>query len=56
MAKFSLTSLFEQLTGKLNRKDEIIYRSTRRYDANGKVVLEGKHAYTQVDKRNFKKK
>ena len=56
MAKFSLTSLFEQLTGKLNRKDEIIYRTTRRYDANGKVVLEGKHAYTQVDKRNFKKK
>ena len=56
MAKFSLTSLFEQLTGKLNRKDEIIYRTTRRYDARGKVVLEGKHAYTQVDKRNFKKK
>lgn len=56
MAKFSLTSLFERLTGKLNRKDEIIYRSTRRYDARGRVVLDDKHAYTQVDKRNFKKK
>ena len=56
MAKFSLTSIFERLTGKLNRKDEIIYRSTRRYDAQGKVVLDDKHAYTQVDKRNFKKK
>ena len=56
MAKFSLTSIFERLTGKLNRKDEIIYRRTRRYDARGKVVLEQEHAYTQVDKRNFKEK
>ena len=56
MAKFSLTSIFERLTGKLNRKDQIIYRSTRRYDAKGRLVLDDKHAYTQVDKRNFKKK
>ena len=56
MAKFSLTSIFEQLIGKLNRKDEIIYRRTRRYDAKGRLVLDDKHAYTQVDKRNFKKK
>ena len=56
MAKFSLTSIIEQLIGKLNRKDEIIYRRTRRYDARGRVVLDDKHAYTQVDKRNFKKK
>ena len=56
MAKFSLTSIIERLTGKLNRKDQIIYRSTRRYDAKGRLVLDDKHAYTQVDKRNFKKK
>ena len=56
MAKFSLTSIFEQLIGKLNRKDKIIYRRTRRYDARGKVVLDDRHAYAQVDKRNFKKK
>ena len=56
MAKFSLTSLFDRLVGKLNRKDNIIYRRTRRYDARGKVVLDDRHAYTQVEKRNFKKK
>jgi hypothetical protein len=56
MAKFSLTSIFEDLIGKLNRKDKIIYRRTRRYDAQGRLVLEEKHAYTQVDQRNFKKK
>lgn len=56
MARFSLTSIFEDLIGKLNRKDNIIYRRTRRYDAQGRVVLEGKQAYTQVDKRNFKQK
>ena len=56
MAKFSLTSLFDRLIGKLNRKDKIIFRKTRRYDARGKVVLDDRHAYTQVDKRNFKKK
>ena len=56
MAKFSLTSIFEQLTGKLNRKDEIIYRRSRRYDARGRVVMDEKSAYTLVDKRNFKKK
>ncbi len=56
MAKFSLTSIFQQLIGKLNRKDEIIYRRTRRYDARGRVVLDDRHAYAQVDKRNFKKK
>lgn len=56
MAKFSLTSLFDRLVGKLNRKDNIIYRRTRRYDAQGRVVLDGKQAYTQVDKRNFKQK
>ena len=56
MAKFSLTSIFEDLIGKLNRKDKIIFRRTRRYDAQGRLVLEEKHAYTQVDQRNFKKK
>ncbi len=56
MARFSLTSIFEDLIGKLNRKDNIIYRRTRRYDAQGRVVLDGKQAYTQVDKRNFKQK
>lgn len=56
MAKFSLTSIFEDLIGKLNRKDKIIYRRTRRYDAQGRLVLEEKHAYTQVDQRSFKKK
>ena len=56
MAKFSLTAIFERLTGKLNRKDKVIFRSTRRYDAQGRVVLDGKHAYAVKDKRNFKKK
>lgn len=56
MAKFDLTSLFEKLSGKLNKKDEVIYRKTRRYDSRGRIVLEGKHAYTLVDKRDFKKK
>lgn len=56
MARFSLASIFERLTGKLNRKDEIIFRSTRRYDAQGRVVLDGKQAYRQVSKRNFKNK
>lgn len=56
MAKFSLTSLFESLRGKLNRKDGIIYRGTKRYNRNGQVVLDSKHAYMVVDKRNFKKK
>ena len=56
MAKFDLASLFEKLSGKLNKKDEIIYRKTRRYDSRGRIVLEGKHAYTLVDKRDFKKK
>lgn len=56
MAKFSLTAMFERLTGKLNHKDEVIFRRTRRYDARGRVVLDKRHAYTQVDKRNFKKK
>lgn len=56
MAKFNLITIFERLSGKLNRKDEIIYRRTRRYDANGHIVLDGKHAYAQVDKRSFKKK
>lgn len=56
MAKFDLASLFEKLSGKLNKKDEVIYRKTRRYDSRGRIVLEGKHAYTLVDKRDFKKK
>ena len=56
MAKFDLASLFEKLSGKLNKKDEVIYRKTRRYDSRGRIVLEGKHAYTLVDKREFKKK
>ena len=56
MAKFSLASLFESLIGKLNRKDEITYRSTRRYDRNGKVVLDSKHAYMVMNKRDFSKK
>ena len=56
MAKFSLASLFDKLSGKLNRKDEIIYRKTRRYDSRGRVTLETKHAYMQVEKRDFSKK
>ena len=56
MAKFSLTSIFEGLIGKLNHKDKVIFRRTRRYDAQGRIVLDGKHAYTQTDKRNFKRK
>ena len=56
MAKFNLITIFERLSGKLNRKDEIIYRRTRRYDANGHIVLDSKHVYAQVDKRSFKKK
>lgn len=56
MAKFGLASLFEALAGKLNRKDDIIYRKTRRYDSRGRVVLDDEHAYMQVDKRDFKKK
>ena len=56
MAKFGLAALFEALAGKLNRKDDIIYRKTRRYDSRGRVVLDDEHAYMQVDKRDFKKK
>ena len=56
MAKFGLASLLEALAGKLNRKDDIIYRKTRRYDSRGRVVLDDEHAYMQVDKRDFKKK
>lgn len=56
MAKFSLASLFEKLSGKLNRKDEIIYCKTRRYDSRGRVVLDDEHAYMQVEKRDFSKK
>ena len=55
MAKYDTTSAIESINGKLNKKDKLVFRFTRRYAANGKLLMEKKHAYSIEDKRDYEK-
>lgn len=56
MAKIQLTSAFNQVRGKLNRKDNIIFRQKEYRAANGAVLNHGaQESYEVLNPRDYKK-